>query len=557
MLLGVRPKENNMNIQEQVRNISSQGRYGDSTLVHMNPNEVRGLAQMGAMTINPQTGLPEAFGIKDAIPIAASIVGGVFGGPVGAGLGSGLATGIIEGDLKKGLLAGLTSYGLGAIFQGAGAAAKAAEAAGKAGTEVAGQAVAEAAAEEAAKTVADEATKAAAEEATKNITGNVFADLGSAFQTSAGDVTGQSFIGGFENLASAAAQPSAYIPVGIGAGGLGVIESQDAFRQQIADRQRREAEEDELLRRLNPLPTLYTASGGMTQFEEGGMTMERDEYEQDMVIKRAPARRAFAVNPNFMAGFQPETMYFDPATINAPIEQTVNPNLKQGTDEYGMAAKAIADSNINASVMGRPSDGQLSDFTRGGFDMPSLAMQRTAVIDPFQAYTGIAPPALLETDPLAYPDEMPMAEGGVTGYQEGGEPQIDPLILETRQFILGEIDDETVVARFIEKYGSQAFQELRNEILRSIVPEAQTEGLIQGTGNGGMDDDLRGKLGARETIAVSQDEFIVPADVVSMLGDGSSDAGSKKLYEMMDNVRKQKTGTTEQAAMINDSVLPS
>ena len=131
------------------------------------------------------------------------------------------------------------------------------------------------------------------------------------------------------------------------------------------------------------------------------------------------------------------------------------------------------------------------------------------------------------------------------------------MILETRQFILGEIDDETVVARFIEKYGSQAFQELRNEILRSIVPEAQTEGLIQGTGNGGMDDDLRGKLGARETIAVSQDEFIVPADVVSMLGDGSSDAGSKKLYDMMDDVRKQKTGKTEQAAMINDSVLPS
>ena len=42
-----------------------------------------------------------------------------------------------------------------------------------------------------------------------------------------------------------------------------------------------------------------------------------------------------------------------------------------------------------------------------------------------------------------------------------------------------------------------------------------------------------------------------------MLGDGSSDAGSKKLYAMMDDVRNQKTGTTEQAAMINDSVLPA
>ena len=89
------------NIQSQVKNIASRGRYGDSTLVHMNPTELSGLAQMGQMTINPETGLPEAFGLRDAIPIAASIVGGVFGGPLGASLGSGLATGLLEGDLKK------------------------------------------------------------------------------------------------------------------------------------------------------------------------------------------------------------------------------------------------------------------------------------------------------------------------------------------------------------------------------------------------------------------------------------------------------------------------
>ena len=123
------------NIQSQVKNIASKGRYGDSTLVHMNPTELSGLAQMGQMTVNPETGLPEAFGLRDAIPIAASIVGGVFGGPLGAGLGSGLATGLLEGDLKKGLLAGLTSYGFGSILQGAGAAAKGAEAATKVAAE--------------------------------------------------------------------------------------------------------------------------------------------------------------------------------------------------------------------------------------------------------------------------------------------------------------------------------------------------------------------------------------------------------------------------------------
>ena len=154
MHLAVKHPRTNMNkIQSQVKNIASRGRYGDTTLVHMNPTEVAGLAQMGAMTINPQTGLAEAFGFKDLIPIAASIVGGVFGGPVGAGLGSGLATGILEGDLKKGIAAGLTSYGFGSILQGAGAAAKGAEAASK----VAAEGTAKAAAEAGVETLTDQA----------------------------------------------------------------------------------------------------------------------------------------------------------------------------------------------------------------------------------------------------------------------------------------------------------------------------------------------------------------------------------------------------------------
>ena len=66
-------------------------------------------------------------------------------------------------------------------------------------------------------------------------------------------------------------------------------------------------------------------------------------------------------------------------------------------------------------------------------------------------------------------------------------------------------------------------------------------------------------IGNKEKIAVSQDEFIVPADVVSMLGDGSSDAGSKELYDMMDRVRKEKTGTTKQAPRLANAggLLPA
>ena len=198
-----------------------------------------------------------------------------------------------------------------------------------------------------------------------------------------------------------------------------------------------------------------------------------------------------------------------------------------------------------------------------------MPMPQPEVIDPYTAYTGVEPPQLLDETTIT------MAEGGDTdlpnpglealqkvapdvvkkmGYQEGGDT--DNLIAETRAFILGESDDETVVERFIEMYGVEAFMQLRDTVLKEITnPQAQTSGLIEGQGKGGMDDDLLGSIGGKEAIAVSQDEFIVPADVVSMLGDGSSDAGANKLYKMMDDVRKQKTGTTQQAKKINDQMV--
>ena len=54
------------------QNLASKGRYGDSMLVHMNPEEVAGIASLapGQMTINPETGLPEAFKFGDFLRFA-------------------------------------------------------------------------------------------------------------------------------------------------------------------------------------------------------------------------------------------------------------------------------------------------------------------------------------------------------------------------------------------------------------------------------------------------------------------------------------------------------
>jgi len=146
------------------------------------------------------------------------------------------------------------------------------------------------------------------------------------------------------------------------------------------------------------------------------------------------------------------------------------------------------------------------------------------------------------------------------GFATGGMTDImnDPLTQETIKFILGESDNQQVLNDFVEKYGPEIFMQLRDSILQGVAPDAQTEGQIEGVGNGGMADDINGVIGNQEQIAVSQDEFIVPADVVSMLGDGSSDAGSDRLYEMMDRVRQEKTGTAQQAPRMNvGGVLPA
>jgi hypothetical protein len=67
----------------------------------------------------------------------------------------------------------------------------------------------------------------------------------------------------------------------------------------------------------------------------------------------------------------------------------------------------------------------------------------------------------------------------------------------------------------------------------------------------GMADKIPSSIDGKQKAALSHGEFVIPADVVSHLGNGNSDAGAKKLYEMMSRVRKARTGNPEQGKKIN------
>lgn len=73
----------------------------------------------------------------------------------------------------------------------------------------------------------------------------------------------------------------------------------------------------------------------------------------------------------------------------------------------------------------------------------------------------------------------------------------------------------------------------------------------------GMEDKINTSIDDKQPAKLSHGEFVVPADVVSHLGNGNSDAGAKKLYQMMDRIRHARTGTKQQGKQINpDKFMP-
>jgi hypothetical protein len=74
--------------------------------------------------------------------------------------------------------------------------------------------------------------------------------------------------------------------------------------------------------------------------------------------------------------------------------------------------------------------------------------------------------------------------------------------------------------------------------------------LLKGPGDG-MSDNIPAQIGHKQPARLADGEFVVPADVVSHLGNGSTDAGAKRLYSMMDKVRQARTGKKKQAPAVN------
>jgi len=80
---------------------------------------------------------------------------------------------------------------------------------------------------------------------------------------------------------------------------------------------------------------------------------------------------------------------------------------------------------------------------------------------------------------------------------------------------------------------------------------SMARGRYLGGATDGMADKIPARIGGKQEARLSHGEFVIPADVVSHLGNGNSEAGAKRLYAMMDKIRTARTGTKKQGKQIN------
>jgi hypothetical protein len=173
-----------------------------------------------------------------------------------------------------------------------------------------------------------------------------------------------------------------------------------------------------------------------------------------------------------------------------------------------------------------------------------------------------------------------MAAGGIAGYANRGQVRHLPESVGVpRTGIFRDTDSDTARKDALEAAMIRNRKLAKSSNIKlAAMPKTSVKGLgdvemgaaggsiggysdggrmLKGPGDG-MSDSIPATIGRKQPARLADGEFVVPADVVSHLGNGSTDAGAKKLYTMMDKIRKARTGKKKQAPAVKaDRYLPA
>lgn len=440
-----------MSLQVLAQDMASRGRGPDTMLVHMAPKEVAGLqalamAHGGSLTLNPQTGLPEAGFLKNLLPtlIGAGLSiasGGTLTPLMAAGLVGG-GTALATGSLRKGLMAGLGAYGgagIGSVI-------------GNAGTGALSQAAG------AQSVAAPGAAAAAPVEAI--VPQYAPGALGSGtFDPLAADMFNISGAGPMQGVASApnpmfapvtapaapVMAPNALTPEAARIGNIYAQEqaAQNAVAQKLAT--------------TTPMETAKTGLGAI--YDKPSLLFNKE-------------------NMKYGAAALAPMMFQEPKNVQAPRD----------TEQYRYAYSP-------------------------GREMPPTRMGDVGEFQYFRpSYTRLA--------------------------ADGGLMDLPVERMSDRN------EAETLMANGGQMYAAGGISHLGD----------YSDGgrLLRGPGDG-VSDSIPASIADKRPARLADGEFVVPARIVSELGNGSTDAGARKLYAMMDRVQKNRNKTVGKGKVAVDS----
>ena len=432
------------------QHMAAQGRGPDSQLVHMSPREVAGLqalamASGGSLSINPNTGLPEAGFLDKMLPmilgIGATALTGGAAAPWMIGLGVGGIEAARTGDLGKGLMAGLGAYG-GAGLAGGLMAAGAAGGAGAAGA-------------------------------------------GAANTAGTGTMAGVAGSGG-----AAGAAPTAF-PF-------------EMFSQGAAP----------------PMPEFISQSPAL----------DVGSHIEALGTPRMP----------FSTPVAPPT---------TPPPSTFSQNLSQ----MGRGLSALTEPAGREAFMGQAaSQGVEATGVGGG---TGLLKYGAAAGLPFLLDQGDGEPPPADSEQYKYefdPGRVADPELGYTGAPTGQRTYFRPTY--RRVYAEGGPVENMSAANVYDMQNARGgvsdmgidvatgMQRMADGGISHLGDYSDGGRLLRGPGDG-VSDSIPATIGDRRPARLADGEFVVPARIVSELGNGSTDAGARKLYAMMDRVQRARGKT--------------
>lgn len=603
-------------MNQTAQNLASYGRNGDTTLVHMSPQEVSGLQALArnngtTMTINPHTGLPEAFSLGRLLPMIA----GFALGPAGLGMSAmnaGLAVGALgtaaTGSLREGLMMGLGAAG-GAGLAGSmsnlapgavpGAAPLPADAlAGAPGVmQGAGTGI----------TVPTNAINTAAPGQLVN----------PAYMPKVGELTASGLklppidaslantqsLAGAQNLANTAASPYS-LTGNTMSQGLNAVRAPVGLSGNITPAQANQ---------IYASPDYNPAISANTQFAMK-TPMDYSLPSQGSAGLKMPSDLSGATQTGGIRAVSSQPMT-QAADVASDVGTGYSGTLSPPKDIVSLKGPTMTDRFNRVMAGGEKAFGSMDaagEFL--GSNKMNLAMAAAPVLleepEPLPEEESYIRPYTLDVEntsdrPVSasgreeqrlrykYTAGTPykVAQGGIIAFAQGGNTT-DGQEMNTNPAMMRRMDEMQVSpfagimdpSRTKDIYGmtGQGYaeggetgrREVRKKINRMDDPytfaayqsgrglyDAALQNFASGGlsnvprflsgGGDGMSDSIPASINDRQPARLADGEFVIPADVVSHLGNGSSKAGAKQLYAMMDRVRSKRTGKKKQAPAVN------